>query len=122
MYPESLAIYETLSASEDGGDAVKYMGIGFVISGIINVLTSSFLNLINNTVTFVGSKFCKWKFSTEVNQLLLGIGFIVGLDVALTMFAGSILANFGVDPLIGYFIDFADASAHSWNDTFFHKL
>lgn len=116
MYPESLAISETLTASEDGGDAVKYMGIGFVISGIINVLTGSFLNLINNTITFVGSKFYKWKFSTEGNPLLLGIGFIVGLEVAITMFAGSILANFGVAPLIGYFTDFAESNAHSWND------
>ncbi|GAA0086475.1 oligopeptide transporter, OPT family [Clostridium sp. CTA-7] len=116
MYPESLAISETLTASEEGGDAVKYMGIGFLISGIINVLTGSFLNLINNTITFVGSKFYKWKFSTEGNPLLLGIGFIVGLEVAVIMFAGSVLANFGVAPLIGYFTDFAESNAHSWND------
>lgn len=116
-YPESLAISETLSASEDGGDAVKYMGIGFIISGIINALTSSFLNLINNTVDLVGNKFYKWKFSIEVNPLLLGIGFIVGLEVALLMFAGSILANFGIAPLIGYFTDFAASNAHSWNDS-----
>ena len=48
MYPESMAISETLVASEGGGDAIKFMGIGFVISGIINVLTGSFLNVINN--------------------------------------------------------------------------
>ena len=116
-YPEALAISETLAASEDGGDAIKYMGIGFGISGIINVLTGSFLNLINNTIDFVGSKFYKWKFSLEVNPLLLGIGFIVGLEVALLMFAGSILANFGVAPLIGYFTDFAASNAQSWNDS-----
>ncbi len=117
MYPESMAISETLVASEAGGDAIKYMGIGFGISGIINVLTESFLNLINNTITFVGSKFYKWKFSTEVNPLLLGIGFIVGLEVSLMMFAGSVLANFGITPLIGYFTDFAEHGAQSWNDT-----
>ncbi|MGL5378756.1 OPT family oligopeptide transporter [Clostridium sp.] len=116
MYPESLAISETLVASEEGGDAIKFMGIGFAISGVINFVTSSFLNLINNTFTFVGSKFYKWKFSTEVNPLLLGIGFIVGLEVALTMFAGSILANFGVAPLIGYFTDFASEGSQAWND------
>lgn len=116
MYPESMAISETLVASEAGGDAIKYMGIGFGISGIINVLTGSFLNLINNTITFVGSKFYKWKFSTEVNPLLLGIGFIVGLEVSLMMFAGSVLANFGITPLIGYFTDFAEHGAQSWND------
>ena len=116
MYPESMAISETLVASEGGGDAIKFMVIGFVISGIINVLTGSFLNIINNTITYVGSKFYKWKFSTEVNPLLLGIGFIVGLEVSLTMFAGSVLANFGIAPLIGYFTDFADKNIQSWND------
>ena len=55
LYPESLAISETLVASEGNGDAIKYMGIGFGISGIINLLTGSFLNIINNTITFVGS-------------------------------------------------------------------
>lgn len=116
MYPEAMAISETLVVSEGGGDAIKYVGIGFVISGIINVLTGSFLNIINNTITFVGSKFYKWKFSTEVNPLLLGIGFIVGLESALTMFAGSVFANFAITPLIGYFTDFAEHSTQSWND------
>lgn len=117
MYPEAMAISETLVASEAGGDAIKYMGIGFGISGIINILTSSFLNVINNTMTFLGSKFYKWKFSTEVNPLLLGIGFIVGTEVSLTMFAGSILANFGIAPLIGYFSDMAASNASVWNDS-----
>lgn len=116
MYPESMAISETLVASEAGGDAIKYMGIGVGISGVINVLTSSFLNLINNTITFLGSAFYKWKYSTEVNPLLLGIGFIVGLEVSLTMFAGSILANFGIAPLIGYFTDLAERNTQTWND------
>ena len=117
MYPESMAISETLVASEGGGDAIKFMGIGFAISGVINVLTGAFLNLINNTITFLGSKFYKWKFSTEVNPLLLGIGFIVGLEVSLFMFAGSVLANFGIAPLIGYFTDFAERNMNTWNDT-----
>ena len=116
MYPESMAISETLVASDGGGDAIKFMGIGFGISGVINILTSSFLNVVNNTMTFVGSKFYKWKFSTEVNPLLLGIGFIVGLEVSLTMFAGSILSNFGIAPLIGYFTDMAANNMSSWND------
>ncbi len=116
MYPESMAISETLVASENGGDSIKYMGIGFGISGVINVLTGSFLNMINSVITYVGSPFYKWKFSLEVNPLLLGIGFIVGLDVSLTMFAGSILSNFAITPLIGYFSDMANSNMVIWND------
>ena len=117
MYPESMAISETLVASEGDKESIKFMGIGFVISGAITMLTESFLSVVNNTITYVGSKAYKWKFSLEVNPLLLGIGFIVGLEVSLTMFAGSILANFGAIPLIGYFADLADKNMVSWNNS-----
>ncbi|WP_100065162.1 OPT family oligopeptide transporter [Miniphocaeibacter massiliensis] len=116
MYPESMAIAETLVASDTGGDSVKYMGIGFAISGVITLITTSFLNVANNVISIVGNKFYKFKMELEVNPLLLGIGFIVGLDVSLTMFAGSILANLGVMPLIGYFSDMAKDGIPIWND------
>ncbi|MGL4913257.1 MAG: OPT family oligopeptide transporter [Romboutsia sp.] len=116
FYPESMAISETLVASDSGGDSIKYMGIGFGIGGIITVLTSSFLNLANNVISFVGNKTYKWKFDMEVNPLLLGIGFIVGLEVSLTMFAGSILSSFGIAPLIAYFTDMARDGVMVWNN------
>ena len=116
VYPESMAISETLVASDSGGDSIKYMGIGFGIGGIITVLTSSFLNLTNNVISFIGSKSYKWKFDMEVNPLLLGIGFIVGIEIALTMFAGSVLSVFGITPLIGYFTDLAKDGVMVWND------
>ena len=116
MYPESMAISETLVASEGAGDSIKYMGIGFGIGGIVTVVTSAFLNLANNVISYVNESFYKWRFQVEVNPLLLGIGFIVGLDVSLTMFAGSILANFGILPLIGYFSEFGQSNAFVWND------
>ena len=116
VYPESMAISETLVASDSGGDSIKHMGIGFGIGGIITVLTSSFLNLTNNVISFIGSKSYKWKFDMEVNPLLLGIGFIVGIEIALTMFAGSVLSVFGITPLIGYFTDLAKDGVMVWND------
>lgn len=116
MYPESMAISETLVASEGAGESMKFMGIGFLVSGLITVVTGSFLNVTNNVISYVNEKFYKWKLEVEVNPLLLGIGFIVGLDVSLTMFAGSILANFAVLPLISYFADFAKEGERIWND------
>ena len=114
-FPESMAISEALVASEGARDSVKYMGIGFGIGGFLTFLTGSFLNVANNVITFSNEHFYKWRFSLEVNPLLLGIGFIVGLPTALAMFSGSIMANFVVTPLIGYFADFGGASA-VWND------
>jgi putative OPT family oligopeptide transporter len=117
MYPESMAISETLVASEGVGESIKFMGIGFGIGGLITVVTSSFINVTNNVVSYVSETFYKWKFQVEVNPLLLGIGFIVGLDVSLAMFAGSILANFGILPLIGYFASLGGGTATVWNDS-----
>ena len=116
MYPESMAISETLVASEGAGEAMKFMGIGFGIGGIITVITSSFLNVANNVISYVNESFYKWKLEVEVSPLLLGIGFIVGIEVSLTMFAGSILSNFGIMPLIGYFADLGKDGATVWND------
>lgn len=115
-YPESMAISETLVASEGAGESMKYMGIGFALSSVITLVTGSFLNMVNNVISYTNEKFYKWKLDIEVNPLLLGIGFIVGLDVSLTMFAGSILANFAIMPLISYFAEFAREGAQIWND------
>lgn len=116
MYPESMAISETLVASEGAGESLKFMGIGFGIGGIITVVTGAFLNVANNVISYVNETFYKWRFQIEVNPLLVGIGFIVGLDVSLTMFAGSILANFGILPLIGYFTELGQSNSFVWND------
>lgn len=116
MYPESMAISETLVASEGAKDSLKFMGIGFGIGGLITILTSSFLNITNNVISFVNEPFYKWKFQLEVNPLLLGIGFIVGMQVSVTMFAGSILSNFAVTPLIGYFASLGSGGPAVWNN------
>lgn len=116
MFPESMAISETLVASEGAGESMKYMGIGFAVSGVITLVTGSFLNVANNVISYVNEKFYKWKLEVEVNPLLLGIGFIVGIEVSLTMFAGSVLANFAIMPLISYFADFAREGERVWND------
>ncbi|MGM0215928.1 OPT/YSL family transporter [Enterococcus sp. AZ109] len=116
VYPEAMAISETLVASDTGGESLKYMGIGFGIGGIITVLTGSVLGVMNNVISYVNESFYKWKFETEVNPLLAGIGFIVGMDVSLLMFAGSILANFAIAPLLGYFMSMAGNDASIWDN------
>lgn len=116
MYPESMAISETLVASEGQKESIKYMGIGFGIGGILTVFTSSFLGVANNVIDFTHETFYKWRFQLEVNPLLLGIGFIVGIPVSLTMFASSLLSNFAIVPLVGYFTSLCTGGPKVWND------
>ncbi|WP_179395076.1 OPT/YSL family transporter [Lacticaseibacillus absianus] len=117
VYPEAMAIAETIRASANGGQGLKMMASGFGIGGFLTMITGSMFGWVNNHFVMYGAKDFKWKFELEVNPLLAGIGFIVGIQVALTMFAGSILANFAVVPLIGYFTDMAHGSAVLWNNS-----
>jgi putative OPT family oligopeptide transporter len=116
MYPESMAISETLVAGEAGGKALKFMGMGFGIGGIITLFTESFLNLANNVVEYSSGAFYKWRLQVEVNPMLIGIGFIVGLDTSVNLFAGSFIASFAIVPLIAYFADFAGSGVTVWNN------
>jgi len=116
VYPESMAISETLVASDTGGDSLKFMGIGFAIGGIITLLTSGFFGIVNNYISYINERTYKWRFEMEVNPMLLGIGFIVGMKISVTMFAGSILANFAIVPLIGYLAGMASEGQTVWND------
>ena len=45
VYPEAMAISETLVASSTGGNSLKYMGIGFGVGGLITAFTSAVLVL-----------------------------------------------------------------------------
>ncbi|GBG97484.1 OPT family oligopeptide transporter [Lactococcus termiticola] len=120
MYPESMAISETLVASDAGGNSLKYMGIGFGIGGVFTALTTAVFGLVNNVISYTNETFYKWKFEMEVNPMLAAIGFIVGTEIAVLMFAGSIMANFGVAPLIGYFSEMAQHGSVVWNATDIH--
>lgn len=115
VYPEAMAISESLVASEIGGDSLKSMGIGFGIGGILTALTSQVFGVVNNVINYTTEGFYKTKVSVEANPMLSGIGFIVGIKVALTLFAGSVFTNFAVIPLISYFAEMAGDSATVWN-------
>ncbi|MGQ5708686.1 OPT family oligopeptide transporter [Lactobacillus sp. PSON] len=115
-YPESMAIAETIVASEAGGESLKMMGLGFGIGGLITLFTNQFLGLFNSTISFSSKKFYKWSMSTEVNPMLLGLGFIIGMKVSLIMMAGMLFARFAVGPLISYFIAMAGSNWHVWDN------
>ena len=116
MYPESMAISETLVASEGAKDAIRYMSIGMGIGGVLTCITGSFLNVANNVLTYANNAMYKFRFQLEVNPMLLGIGFIVGVPVSLAMFTSSVMANFVFIPLIDFFASVGQSAPAVWND------
>lgn len=121
VYPEAMAISETVVSTDAGGEGLKIMGIGALVGSIATIISSQITGLVATTVSFTGDKF-KYQWQTDANPLLLGIGFIVGLEVGIAMLAGSILANFAVIPLLGYFAANADPAAVAWNNPDLHLV
>ncbi len=116
IYPEAMAISETVVSTDAGGEGLKIMGLGIGLGGIMTLISTQITGLAQTTVEFAGDKF-KYQWQTDANPLLLGIGFIVGIEVGIAMLAGGILANFAVIPLLGYFAENAHPAATAWNDS-----
>ncbi len=116
IYPEAMAISETLVTTSNGGSGLKTMGAGFSVGGLFVLLSNQVTGLFSTTFSYIGEGDYKWQWQTDANPLLLGIGFIVGIEVAAMMFAGTILANFAIIPLIGFFAQNVDPTIPAWND------
>ncbi|MDR2799021.1 MAG: oligopeptide transporter, OPT family [Bifidobacteriaceae bacterium] len=117
LYPESMAISESMKATTSGGEPLKLMGVGAAIAAIVTSLSSQVFGLFQDTISIVGPAAYKFRFKIEANPMLLGLGFIIGMEVALPMFASSIFGNFAILPLISYFASMADHTTSVWNST-----
>ncbi|MFV0288431.1 MAG: OPT family oligopeptide transporter [Mycoplasmatales bacterium] len=113
-YPEGMAISETVVSTDAKGEGLKIMGLGAGLGAVISALSISIFGFISSTFSISGGNY-KYQWSTDANPMLVGIGFIVGMEVAVAMFAGSVLANFAIIPLIGYFTSMADPAQVTWN-------
>ncbi len=116
VFPEALAISETIVASEEGGEPLKFMLIGSAIGAVFTFISDSFANIANRVIVFQSNGFYKWRIGLEVNPMLVGLGFIIGISVAFDMMAGSILSNFVVTPTLAYFTAMLPDSVTAWNN------
>ncbi len=116
LFPEALAISETIVAQEEGGEPLKFMLIGSAIGAIFTFISDSFANIVNRVIEIQSDGFYKWRIGLEINPMLLGLGFIIGISVAFDMMAGSILSNFVVTPTLAYFTSMLPDTVTAWND------
>lgn len=114
IFPESMAVSETILTADTGGFGLKVMAIGAAIGSIFTVLSDQFLGLFqtvflfNEKLTSSLTGTTKYRVNGEVNPALVGVGFIVGKDVGLVMVAGAVLSNLVLIPLIGMFAGYAN--------------
>ncbi len=102
-YPEGLACAEVLRVGSAQGQST---GVGYVIAGIcvgaIFKLAISLLGILRGAVegaTLLGSRV--FFFGGDTSPALLAVGFIVGLPIAVQIFAGGAIAWLVAIPLFG---------------------
>lgn len=131
-FPEGKAAAEVLKAGENPGPGLKILGISAVIGAVVKLAAASGFRLIPDSWSVSGylanGKLIGY-LGTGLSPALLGVGYIVGLNVGIVVLSGAVLswhiaipiyhAFFqGSDPALAQSI--AGASAHDaayaiWN-------
>jgi putative OPT family oligopeptide transporter len=92
-FPEGVAAAEVLKVGANPGEGAKYLGVAGVVGGLFKLITSGFGLLPETFVStrFVGERGIAF-FSYGFSPALLGVGYIVGLNVAILIVAGGLFS------------------------------
>ncbi len=91
-FPEGVAAAEVLKAGDNPAQGVKLLGLAALGGGLAKLAAGSGLRVIPDTAAASGF-FGKWLayFGTNLSPALLGVGYIVGLNIgALALIGGMI--------------------------------
>lgn len=101
VYPEGMAASEVLVTGSAGGTGLKTMLTGLSVGGVYKMLSGGFAFWLEEPSWTIKS-FQGTIFGADIYASLVGVGFIVGLEISMYMFAGALVAWFGFIPLIKY--------------------
>ena len=103
-FPEGKAAAEVLKAGENPGPGLKILGISGTLGAVVKLAAESGLRMIPDTAaggTFIGKAIAY--LGTNLSPALLGVGYIVGLNVGIVVLSGSILSWHIAIPLYNLF-------------------
>jgi putative OPT family oligopeptide transporter len=107
-FPEATAITEVLVTGEKGGSQAKLLLQATVIAAIYDFFVTTFhvwkeyLNFQFVPVMRTLADRCRMVFNFDAVGFILGLGYVMGLRVALIFCAGGVLVNFVLVPLIWF--------------------
>ena len=92
-FPEGKAAAEVLKAGENPGPGLKILGISATIGAFVKLAAESGLRMIPDNATGAGflGKYLGY-MGTGLSPALLGVGYIVGLNIGIVVVSGSVLA------------------------------
>ncbi|GAA2796402.1 OPT family oligopeptide transporter [Saccharopolyspora taberi] len=105
QFPEGVATAEVLKAGERGGSSARYITIAGIAGAVLKFCQTG-LGIASSTVTgAVKAGGVVIGFGSELGVAMLGVGYIVGLNIAVLVFAGGALAWLVGIPLYMAFAD-----------------
>jgi putative OPT family oligopeptide transporter len=106
-FPEGKAAAEVLKTGENPSQGVRVLGAGAAAGGIVKLTAASGLRLIPDAAAaggFFGNTVAY--FGTNLSPALLGVGYIVGLNIGLVVVSGGILSwNIAIPIYSTYFLE-----------------
>ncbi len=100
QFPEGVATAEVLKTGEKGGKAIKYLVQGAIVGAGMKLAYSG-LKLwsgVSEGATLVGGKLYAF-FGINLSPALIGVGYIVGIRIAILVFAGGVISWWIAIPL-----------------------
>lgn len=120
-FPEGKAAAEVLKASTSSKSGLTILGLSGVLGAIVKLMANSGLRCIPDT--FVSASYVtssRWivYIGTSLSPALLGVGYIVGLNVGVVVLLGSVLSWHIAIPLYHHWLlprqpEFAASLAHA---------
>ncbi|MCO5054565.1 oligopeptide transporter, OPT family [Thermomonas sp.] len=114
-FPEGKAAAEVLKAGENPGPGLKILAFSATLGGLIKAAAASGMRLIPDTAAGAGffGKYLGY-MGTNLSPALLGVGYIVGLNIGIVVVSGSILSWHIAIPIYhAFFLDADPALAQS---------
>ncbi|MCE1246603.1 MAG: oligopeptide transporter, OPT family [Firmicutes bacterium] len=102
-FPEGTACAEVLVAGDIGGNPAKLVFSGIAIGAIYKFMQNT-LKLWKDEIGVQVPIMKNLMFTAELSPILLGVGYIIGLEVSAIMLSGGLLAWFVIIPLITHFL------------------
>jgi len=106
-FPEGKAAAEVLKAGENPASGIRVLAAASALGGLGKVIAASGLRLVPDTAafaSFVGKGIAY--VGTNLSPALLGVGYIVGLNIGIVVVGGSILSwNIAIPIYSSFFLD-----------------
>ena len=106
-FPEGKAAAEVLKAGENPGPGMKILGLAGGIGALLKLAAESGMKLIPDNAVISGfmGKYLGY-MGTNLSPALIGVGYIVGLNVGIVVVSGSILSwQFAIPIYHMFFLD-----------------